>query len=697
MSYRLVTQPSFQIFTDKYFASSLGAADRVNCAVFDGAGRLFVGTDKGILCMQQNGRFLRLSGVDGSVAAMCLLPDGDLAAAEGCRVWRVRDTSLMPLCETEDPVIDMAVRGEDAFLLTGTVLYRYAEGTFARAQDVDLGKALCLAVSPAGEPWVASELSLLRLFGKRPRFGNMLPGLSNTPDVRINCMAFDSTGTLWCGTEQGVYLFDGKSEWLPPRELPQFPVCAVRTIVVHGQNVYVGTDAGLYIVDGEKTRFYGPDRYLAGGIVHTVLPEPDGTALWAGTEKGVSRIRFVPMTLTQKAEYYENLLPYFTREGYVTSRRGTVNGDLNTGRVSITDNDGLYTADQAASQAMKYALTGDGNVRNAARTAMRALLKLQHVSGIPGFPARAYRRPGEDRFGNGSPEWHLTEDGTGPLEWKGETSSDELTGHYFANCWYYDLCADDAEKAEIAASTKAMTDHILSHGFTLHDADAQPTTWAHFGPDELNLDNGWCWEKGVNALEILSFLTVTYHMTGDETYLRVKRDLIEKHHYLMNVLAYKKDDAHSNHIDDRLTVYVATHLLRLETDADVRRSVCLGLRRHYEYIKDEYYPYAAFLFGWANGGHTDTDEAVRVLEEYPIDLRCYVTDNSVRADVEPEDRVSLFGEYPHAKHALPASERAIGSLHCNARELWDDDKTSVVSPMSWLISYWLGRYFGFIE
>ena len=696
MSYQLKLQPTPQIFTKKYFGNALAAACRVMSAVFDAAGRLCIGTDKGVLLLEENGRFLRLSGLDRSVYSLCLLPDGAIAAAGDDGIYAIRGTSISLLTETGCPVLSIRENGGSVFALTQTALYRYTGEGFVPAQDVAPGQGRSLAVSPEGEAWVASDLSLLRLFGKRPRFGNMLPCLTNTPEIRINCMAADGFGALWCGSDRGLYVFDGKSEWLAPEEFPQFPKCGITALTLGDKNIYVGTDEGLYIVNGENTRFYGPSRYLAGKRVHFVLPNADETELWVGTENGLSRISFVPMTLAQKAAYYESLIPQFTREGYVTSRRGTVNGDLSTGHVAITDNDGLYTADQVGVQAIKYALTGDPAAKAAARRAMDAMLKLQRISGIPGFPARAYRRPGEHRFGNGNPEWRLTADETGPLEWKGETSSDELTGHYFANCWYYDLCADEAEKAELAAATKAMTDHILSHGFTLCDADGLPTTWAHFGPDDLNRDNGWCFEKGVNSLELLSFLTVTHHMTGDETYLNVKRELLKKHHYGMNVLVYKKDDAHSNHIDDRLTVYVGVHLLRLETDPDVRRFALLGLRRHYEYIRDEGYPFAAFLFGWANGGHTDTDEAVRVLEEYPIDLRCYKTDLSGRADLGQEERVSQFGEDPHLKCAAPASERVLGSLHCMARELSGGDDCMVDSPMSWLMSYWLGRYFGFL-
>jgi ligand-binding sensor domain-containing protein len=81
MSYTLRLQPSAQVFAQKYYSNCLGGAVRVNCAAADGVGRLYVGTDKGVFRMEENGRFLRLSGVDFNVPALCLLRDGTFAAA----------------------------------------------------------------------------------------------------------------------------------------------------------------------------------------------------------------------------------------------------------------------------------------------------------------------------------------------------------------------------------------------------------------------------------------------------------------------------------------------------------------------------------------------------------------------------------------------------------------------------------------
>ena len=75
-----------------------------------------------------------------------------------------------------------------------------------------------------------------------------------------------------------------------------------------------------------------------------------------------------------------------------------------------------------------------------------------------------------------------------------------------------------------SAVIKSAADHLLSHGYTLCDTDGLPTTWAHFGPDELNLDDTWCWEKGINSLELLTFLRIAYHVTGEARYLQKQEE-----------------------------------------------------------------------------------------------------------------------------------------------------------------------------
>ena len=79
---------------------------------------------------------------------------------------------------------------------------------------------------------------------------------------------------------------------------------------------------------------------------------------------------------------------------------------------------------------------------------------LQNVTGVfPTFPARSYCyvADGDEGCGNqdGSAKWHNSTVVEGVM-WKGDTSSDEMNGHYAALPIFYDLVAETAECLEAA-------------------------------------------------------------------------------------------------------------------------------------------------------------------------------------------------------------------------------------------------------
>ncbi|MBQ7689403.1 MAG: hypothetical protein IJT27_09325 [Clostridia bacterium] len=674
-----------------FYSRQLSAATAVNCAVSTADGVLYVGTDKGVLYYDAN-RFVRLSGCDIAVKAMAVCGNTVFACTDvgTYRFGRPGETIFYPLeADVSDAECDL---NGNLLLLAKDALYKLEDGGFCLQERIGIKTARSMTVCPNGDIFVVCKNAVMKRYGKRPRWGTMLPDMTDIPKEKLTCIVSDARGMLWVGTEVGVYVFDGRSEWIPPAEFSFFPRCKITALAFGEQgSLLIGTEAGLYIADGEKTRFYGKGRYLVGDNVRCICR--CGGMLWAGTENGLVSLRFSPMTLEEKEAYYDALTPAFKRENFFTKREKTVNGDLSTGVVSITDNDGLWTALYVAGQCLKYAVTKNETTLSNARASFLALIKLLRISGIPGFPARAIRRPGEDNYGDGNHEWHASADEKGALEWKGETSSDELTGHFYALAWYYDLCADREEKALIAEVVQEMIDHLLSHGYTLCDTDGTPTTWAHFGPEELNHDQSWCWEKGINALELLTFLRIAYHVTGNADYLSEQQRLAWEAHYAMNLMIYKKDDANSSHIDDRLGFFNITHLLRLETDETLLRYVKFALRRHYEYEKKEHNPYFDFVFAASLGVHTDIAEAIRSLEEYPLDLRFYSIRNSIRPDLKLDPRTAQFGERPHTLEAIPVSERVTDFFSAAPFQL-DEYRSdaNIVAPTAWLLAYWYGRY-----
>ena len=58
----------------------------------------------------------------------------------------------------------------------------------------------------------------------------------------------------------------------------------------------------------------------------------------------------------------------------------------------------------------------------------------------------------------------------------------------------------------------------MRNGYKLIDVTGQPTRWGVWSPDQLNLNQSWADEHGVNSLQILTFLLSAYHITKNDSY-----------------------------------------------------------------------------------------------------------------------------------------------------------------------------------
>ena len=135
---------------------------------------------------------------------------------------------------------------------------------------------------------------------------------------------------------------------------------------------------------------------------------------------------------------------------------------------------------------------------------MQAIVRLEEITGIPGFPARSFIKPGVDIS---RPTANGTTRPTRQWRWKGDTSSDEIVGHYFVYPIYYDLVADDDEKPALRGGVERITNHILDHNYQLVDVDGKPTRWGWWAPDLIWNDAD---ETGLRALHMLSHLRVAH-------------------------------------------------------------------------------------------------------------------------------------------------------------------------------------------
>lgn len=512
---------------------------------------------------------------------------------------------------------------------------------------------------------------------------------------------------LWFHNELLLVGGDGHAEALLQGYPPPLNGFHCGSVSADG-TVWLGSRQGAACLRRGKWEYYAGPRYLPSDEVIDIAGDPEGGA-WIATPAGLTHVTRTELALEEKAGLFERRIrDRHCRHGYVTSCRLAAPGDLSSPVThDASDNDGLWTALYAAAECFHYAVTGSEEARRFAWESVRALLDLERRTPISGYPARALVREGEEVSKSGG-EWHRTETYIGPgeaepgpspdgaWEWKGDTSSDELDGHYFALPIFYDLVATEEQQQEIREVVERITDHLVDNDLLLIDLDGKPTRWGVFSPGYLN--GPWEAERGLNSLSILSHLRAAHHICGHERYLEASRMLIDEHHYALNTLNQKiLPPGDINHSDDELAFICYYSLLTYETDPELRRLYLLSLERSWRIERPERNPLWNLIYGALTGNACDAEAAVQTLAEIPLDLINWPVRNSHRNDIECSPRTGRFGEV-ESVDPLPAAERPIGKWNSNPFRLdGGGDGTSEDDGAYYLLPYWLGRYHGLIE
>lgn len=618
------------------------------------------------------------------------------------------------------------------WILTKTVLYRFPQG----AKEFDLkigvpGKGSCIAVFGNNKVYVGTESDGLHaLVGKRWHWSELMEGVTGILSNNISCLDIDPAGDVWIGTDKGVCVYDDNSYWLDNSKITGLPNGEITGMVTDSEGRrYFTTSCGLIILHNGKLSYYGYKRWLPDMHATGIVLSPDGSFCVSTASGGISVFKTEMMTLEEKAKRLRAFSEKYNvrKDGFVLERalehEGVVSED--EGYVCTGDNDGLWTGLYLGALCFEYACTKDPEVRAAAHRSLLAMIKLTEITGIEGFTARSIRYIDEAGYGTGvRHEWHHTADKDGnELEWLGETSSDEMVGHFYAYSNYFDLVADDEEKKLIASVVKKILDHILDNKFRLVDTDGVPTTWANWDPDLLNNDHKWIYEKGTNSLQILTFLKAGYHITGDKRYEDAFEYLIRDKHFAMNLMQYKILDGHLLHIDDNHDFLMISLLMRYVDDPKLRSVFAMGLTHHWDDEKAEHNAFFNFVYGACTGEQCDIETSVDELADYPMDQILWTLYNSWR-DLDWDMRPTEVGMIPQLYHPLPAHERRINSCDSNrfiadsgiagkAERLFtkSDDPTAftmfpgtgddhgmyLMACTNYTHPYWFARYYGLIE
>ena len=677
-------------------------------ACTDTAGNIWFGAWNGLYLATPNG-VQKVDGIDAPLSVVIPLRNGGVLAAGPEGIWRGNpgqwehgkgawSNAVRDALENEDGTIWLAT-GMGAFLLDGfEVIAHYWRHDELRSSDV-----FGLAPWPGGRAVVGNSNGL-DIYARDGRVTSIGAGPDQLPYGIVQCLAMGPGGQLAIGTPIGLVLWD-------PDRAPDR-----------------ADDPGSAAFIEPPFRLFHSKFWLADDDVRDVVFGDDG-AMWVATSSGVSVIRAQEMTLAKKEALFRDILMKrkLREPGFVGNTRLLTPGDVSTSSFEDDDNDGEYTNHYMVMQALRYAVTKDPEAKERAKDAFKAMELLQEVTNTEGFIARTMVPESWAEPGNPNPHrlhdgnrtytaiekaveavsdprnkpvevrWRKAENHPGWL-WKGDTSSDETTGHFFGYLFYYDLVAEtEEEKAEVRALVARVTDYLLAGGLNFIDPiDGEHTRWGVWAPDMLYGDLDWLGERNINRLEILSYLKTAHHITGDPKYDAAYRELIEKHDYAEGCRAPRRTEpAMFTHIDDSLLTLAFPALILYEDDPELKTIYREGLRQWFDVIDREYSPFFNFMAGWLGIEEVYPEACVAFLRDTPLDLVEWTVDNTKREDVQ----LVRWPELDHLQvdRMLPPSERGVMR--------WDKNPWSAVrgtgghiegTGVYYLLPYWLGRYAGYI-
>jgi hypothetical protein len=134
------------------------------------------------------------------------------------------------------------------------------------------------------------------------------------------------------------------------------------------------------------------------------------------------------------------------------------------------------------------------------------------VTGIKGLPARQFALWTNHSAPVKFPWYHSKT--YAQFIWQGDTSSDEIVGHIFV----YPLVSDlvGTKNATVGGKARQLLLDIMSYiqrnDWYLIDANGKRTKWGVWNPAQINDDEFFYDERGVNSNQILSWLITAYRV-----------------------------------------------------------------------------------------------------------------------------------------------------------------------------------------
>ncbi len=268
----------------------------------------------------------------------------------------------------------------------------------------------------------------------------------------------------------------------------------------------------------------------------------------------------------------------------------------------------------------------------------------------------------------------------------------------FAYPLFYDLVAEGEYRTRVKNLVYRIMNHIVENNYQLMDLDGKPTRWGVWAPDSLNNAVNWWYERGINSLQILSFLKAAYHMTNDQKFENAYESLIKDHHYDMNMVQQKMYGPFDiNHSDDELSFLPYYILFRYAGEPEHQSVYIKSLERSWKAEQADRIPIWNIIASVSLKKDCDLNIALEELQLIPMDLITWRMENSHRWDL-PEDQLTDRFGYRQAVRPIPTPERGISKWNSNTY-IYDtgSDGSGEDDGAFFLLPYWMGRYHGLLS
>ena len=548
--------------------------------------------------------------------------------------------------------------------------------------------------------WILDKEAISVLDPLKKEYGHVLTK-SNLTCIEI------ASGKLLAGTDDGYLEIETATKRPVGDVKNRLPWPEITVISEISGNIWFGSTRGAFKLrkDG-RFDYYASERWLPSDNVLDITEGPENSVLVL-TGRGLAKILFREVTLHDKAIYFEKQVrERHIRHGFNATVSGMENGDVTTGRLEDSDNDGLWTSMYLAGQAFRYAVTKEEEALENIRGSVEAMERLYTINPVPGFPSRSFERRGykyEDK------PWRRAEDPE--WDWKSTTSSDEAIGHIFAFGVIAELVDFPVLRGKAILLIDTLMSHILKNNFYLVDWNGEPTLWGKWNPDYVNALPEMVGDRKLNSSNIIGMLQTAYHFTGKRKYRDAAFYLMKEHGYLENLMrpireigpAPDSADALSrmlsetwNHSDDEMYYCGYWGLYRYAFNDTLRAKYKEAIIDHWETERPEKEGLWNIMTALAGADNFDLEEAIWYLQEYPMDLTNWTVRNSHRKDIE---RVTPGFRGQTIKEVLPPDEVPVARHNANRFDL--DGNGAGRSEYSagdiWLLPYWTGRYLGVIN